>query len=308
MVEHASEDDEFASHPALLELGVESYVGVPIVRRSGEVFGTLCALDTQPGEIDPEVIGTLEILAKLISLELEERESHEQTREELSEATLERDARDRLIGILGHDLRTPLAASRLAAQLIKVTDEPEEIARLAGEIEQSTERMERMIRDLLDLSRVGMGGGIPVSLGEGSIHRVVEYVVGEITRAHPSREIKLNLPDQTDPSREWDHDRMAQVVSNLVSNALAYSPEDSTVEVTLEVSDEEVAIEVVNDGEIDPEVVPNLFEPFKRGGESGSGLGLGLFIAGQIVDAHGGEITVTTSDGKVRFRCTFPVE
>jgi PAS domain S-box-containing protein len=208
--------------------------------------------------------------------------------------------RERFIGVLAHDLRNPLHAIVLCAgALQREGGMPETAMRNLGRIAHAAERMERMVSNLLDLVRSRECGGIGLTRKSADLADVVRDVVGELEASHPGRKIGVSV--EGDTHGEIDPDRMAEVVSNLGANALAYSPAGSTVQVDVRGVDGELALAVHNDGApIAPDTLKRIFLPFKRtssrGGESPAmrGLGLGLFIVGEIARAHGGTITVSS--------------
>jgi PAS domain S-box-containing protein len=208
--------------------------------------------------------------------------------------------RERFIGVLGHDLGNPLAAIRLssAALLARETLAPD-VRRVMLRIDSSAERMARMVRQLLDFTRARMAGGIPLRPRDISLEEVSRRIIGELELAHPNRDIHLDVCG--DCMGFWDEERMAQVLSNLVANALQHSPPGTPVSVRLEGVESMLRVEVHNAGVPIPEPLrAHLFEPFHRS-ESGpgrvarGGLGLGLYIVAQIVQAHGGRIEVDSS-------------
>jgi signal transduction histidine kinase len=216
--------------------------------------------------------------------------------------------RERLIGIVSHDLRTPLSAISAGARLLLRTEGlPDKALRTVGRISTSAERMARMIAELLDFTRVRLGGGIPVQRTASDLYPVVRQAVEEAEMAFPGRAVRLEA--HGDFRGEWDEGRLAQVVGNLLKNALTYSPEDTPVTVGLSDEGPWVRLEVHNRnraGPIPPETLPTLFDPFRRGEASQTegareGLGLGLYIAREIVSAHHGVIDVrsTTHEGTV---------
>jgi PAS domain S-box-containing protein len=214
--------------------------------------------------------------------------------------------RDQFVGIVGHDLRNPLTAIVTSAQLLlRYSGLNDRQARVVRRISSSADRMARMIDDLLDFTRSRLGGGFPIHPRRVSLREVCEHTIEELEFAHPSRGIRFQA--EGDPWGSWDPDRMAQVVSNLVGNALQHSPGESPVEVTLRDAGDSVVLETHNGGApIPPEVLPHIFDPGRRGAGSG-GLGLGLFIVQQIVLAHGGDISAgsTAKDG-TRITVTLP--
>jgi len=227
------------------------------------------------------------------------------------EVTAEREAEEfqrNVLGIVGHDLRTPLSAlSNAAHLLVRAEDLPPERLRLAARIVANAARMDRIISVLLDYARVRGGQGLPLHCRPCDLSSLVEIVADECEAAHPGREIRRS--GTGDPTGSWDPDRIAQVLANLVSNAVDYSPPGTLVDASWRDEGEAVVVAISNDGPpIPPEVVPRLFEPFRRaarqraGGKDG--LGLGLFIASAIVAAHGGTIETRSAPGE---RTTFAV-
>lgn len=211
--------------------------------------------------------------------------------------------RERLIGIVSHDLRTPLTAISAGSGLLLRTEGlPEKSLRTVGRISSSAERMARMISELLDFTRVRLGGGIPVQRTASDLYPVVRHAVEEAEMAFPGRGVRLEV--HGDFRGEWDEGRLAQVVGNLLKNALTYSPEDTPVTVSLHAEGAWVRLEVHNRnraGPIPPETLPTLFDPFRRGEASHTegareGLGLGLYIAREIVSAHRGFIDVMSTE------------
>ena len=212
------------------------------------------------------------------------------------QAAREENARlqERFMGILGHDLRNPLSAILMGVTMLQGVL-PEGDPRVLARIGSSAERMARMIDQLLDLTRSRHGGGIPVEPRPLELADVVRRVVEELELANPDRTLTVGVEGET--WGEWDPDRLAQVVSNLVGNAIRHGDGERPVEVRVRGEGGEVALAVHNHGApIAGELVPILFDPFHRAkGSSPSGLGLGLFIARQIVLAHGGEIGVAST-------------
>jgi PAS domain S-box-containing protein len=204
-------------------------------------------------------------------------------------------AREQFIGILGHDLRNPLAAILMAVEVLREIPEP--YAATVARIARSGHRIEAMIRDLLDFARGRLAGGIPIAPRPCDLQTVCSGVVQEVQQAHPGREIRFEAAG--DLRGEWDADRVEQVVSNLVANAVTHGT--GLVRLTVRADGEEVVTTVHNEGHpIPAAVLPILFEPFTRPapeteGARSNGLGLGLYIASEIVHAHGAAISVTST-------------
>lgn len=164
-------------------------------------------------------------------------------------------------------------------------------------IDNSAERMSRLVKQLLDFTRARMAGGIPLRPSDVALDDVCRRVISELEVAHQERHVHLEV--RGDCRGFWDEERLAQVVSNLVANALQNSPTGTPVSVLLEGVETLQRVEVHNTGAPIPESVrPHIFEPFHQSGSSRraqGGLGLGLYIVAQIVQAHGGRIDVSSS-------------
>ncbi|HUF50772.1 MAG TPA: sensor histidine kinase [Longimicrobiales bacterium] len=212
------------------------------------------------------------------------------------------ESREMFIAILGHDLRTPLGAIITSSVFMLETGELEEPhLTLTSRIASSSRRMEKMIADLLDLTRSRLGSGIPIERDWTSAETVVRDVVSELAAVHAERSMKVDVSG--DVRGHWDEARLTQVMTNIVGNALEHGDLDAPVTVSLEGLEQEVTIAVHNRGEpIVPSMVSRIFQPMKQrqmdGGRARGGsshLGLGLYIAERIISAHGGSIAVTSS-------------
>ncbi len=208
--------------------------------------------------------------------------------------------RDRMVGILGHDLRNPLSAVRaLASLLLARKDLPEGARTSVVEISRAGQRMLEMIETLLDFTSSRFDGGLPIAPVPTDLHDVCRGVVDELQAAEPRRRIHLVLDG--DGRGTWDPARIAQVASNLVANALQHGSKGEPVRVFVGGDEDEAILEVQNRGpSIPPEALAAIFEPFARGsslrdGSGGRGLGLGLYIVKKVVSAHGGTVDVRST-------------
>lgn len=221
---------------------------------------------------------------------------------------IEREAqlREQLMAIVGHDLRTPLNALMMgAAYLAAMHELPAPAVRTAARMLRSSHRMRRIIEDLLDFTRVRDGAMIPVSPAAVCLDDIVLDVLQEIEMAHPDS--RVDLETQAHVEGAWDADRLRQVLTNLVGNAVTHGA-GTPVRVIVQRTNDEASITVHNGGpRIAPEELPHLFDPFRKGAASRRGLGLGLFIAREIVRAHGGEIAVTSRDDGTSFVVRLPL-
>jgi signal transduction histidine kinase len=229
--------------------------------------------------------------------------------EDVTEQKRSAELRERLLGIVGHDLRNPLNAIVMTARMLqRVGDLSADQAKLSSRILSSGHRMDRIISDLLDVTKVRLGGGITMSRQPADAHALCTQMVEELRAANPGREIQLVT--EGDGAGSWDAGRLEQVVSNLVTNALQYGPPGTAVTLVSSGVGGDWVLSVHNAGDpIAPDLMTHIFDPFRRGTDSaGSGtdrrnLGLGLFIVREVVLAHGGTIEVTSSAWEgTRFR------
>jgi PAS domain S-box-containing protein len=222
----------------------------------------------------------------------------QRTQQQLTEAL---GFRERMMGILGHDLRNPLSALSVAdAMLLRRKDLPADAREQALRIRRAADRMKEMIETLLDFTRARFLGKVPVEPVPSDLGEIAGGVVDEQRVAWPDHEIVLDL--HGDLHGEWDPGRMAEVISNLVGNAIAYGEPGTPVHVSVDGDDADVTLKVSNEGPpIPSDLMPVLFEPFRRGvpeDKSPRGLGLGLYIVQQIVLAHGGTVDVESTATK----------
>jgi signal transduction histidine kinase len=210
--------------------------------------------------------------------------------------------------VLGHDLRDPLNTIVVGAQLL--SRQPDEgLKKLAARLLHSGQWMGRMIEDMLDLARIRHKGGIPIEPKRFDLAELVRRLVHE--RQGLASQCALELDIRGELVGSWDEDRIAQVVDNLLGNALRHGDLTRPIRVMLDGTDaREVSLAVENQGAIPPEVLPYIFDPFRSGGRRSSrseGLGLGLYIVQQIVLAHGGSLDVTCLNGEATlFRVRMP--
>lgn len=213
--------------------------------------------------------------------------------------------RDTFVAMLGHDLRDPLNTIVFSANTgRKACGELE--ARAADRIASSAARMERMIADLLDFARGRLGGGFIIVPTTFDVRALVERTVRDMADAHPDRAIHVADAVNGDFQVEWDSDRITQVISNLVSNAILHGRDPVIVEPRDE--GEYVSLHVCNSGDIPPDVLPRLFDAFsaETADRPRKGLGLGLYIVQQIAYAHGGDVSAQSADGTTTIRVRLP--
>lgn len=298
LVPQASAHPVFANHPGPRLYGFESYIAVPIVQADGRLFGTLCALDPEPSRFEgPAVLQTMQLFAQLIAAQLDAQERMAVGDAELAAAREVATLREQFIAVLGHDLRNPLQAIDMAAELIQLGSPEPRLARNVQRIRQSVERMVDMIDNLLDFARGRLGGGIPLSVvAEPELAPALEHVVTEIRIAYPQRNLEASIELRAPVA--CDAARIGQLMDNLLANAMRHGTGDQPVRVRASSGEGRFELSVHNSGvAIPPEKMARLFQPFSRTleDEPGPGLGLGLYIAAEIAKAHGGTLRATSS-------------
>lgn len=213
-------------------------------------------------------------------------------------------SRSLFLGILSHDLRSPLATARISAELSLNMDGNlnERQKMLLTYIINCSENAMELTNYLLDLTRVRLGSGLPINTTTMNMEFIARQLVDEMHLKHPNRHFNLKVQGST--NGEWDKQRIKQIFSNLLNNALQYSSPDSPITVKIEGLPEETLLSIHNYGApIPSDCVENLFKPLTRreddnyNNQTGSAnLGLGLYITKQIVDAHKGTINVISSE------------
>jgi signal transduction histidine kinase len=212
------------------------------------------------------------------------------------------------MGILSHDLRTPLALIRSGAELLVQRASDEETTRTARQILAGTHRIDRMMAQLLDYTRVRMGSGLPVSPTATDLADICRTVLADVALARPDAVLQLAVTGATTGGR-WDPDRLWQLVANLVANAVDHTPRGVPVHVEVDGrAPEQVILTVKNPGRVPNALVPVIFELFRHAEADTPrrGLGLGLFIARQVARAHGGSIVLEPRPHETVFRVCLP--
>lgn len=222
--------------------------------------------------------------------------------------------RERLIGIVGHDLRNPLNSVLMAAGLLVSSGhlQPAE-AQLAGRIVDSSRRMREIIAQLLDFTRARLGGGFPLEVRPLNLGALCAAIAQELQL---TTHTKLEVTQRGNLDGRWDDDRLGAVISNVLGNAIQHATPGSTIvtDVHDDVHDgvERVIVAITNRGAVIPEdVLSVIFQPFRQAAPNSSprgagNLGLGLYIAHEIVRSHDGSLSVVSAEGATTFTIALP--
>ena len=313
VMDHASTDSKYCNHQTPKLYGFESYISVPIFLVNGDYFGTVCALDPLPTPVNqPKIVSMMTLFAELIAAQLAAEQRQTETQEQLLDVQKTAEIREQFIAVLGHDLRNPLSSVTMGADLLLRQPLPEPQRKTVERIRSSGRRMSALVSDLLDFARARLGAGIGLNVGEvRDLESALRHVVDELQSTHPAREVRFTS-DMAGPI--WcDKERVCQLLSNLVANAIEHGAAERPVEVRVQQSTKVLQISVQNAGEpIAAETMPRLFRPYSRGGQgqgSLQGLGLGLYIASEIAQAHAGRLDVSSDAvAGTRFTFTLPTQ
>jgi light-regulated signal transduction histidine kinase (bacteriophytochrome) len=258
-------------------------------------------LETVRGEAEPWAPGVLQAARETLS--------------ELQQAVLARHgemerARNQMLAMLGHDLRDPLHSISMAAQVLERTTAADGPQRIGARIRSSSGRMQRLVGEVLDLSRLRSGLGLGIKPAEIDLAFMLRDLCDEARLAHPGVDLQVDAPDTL--SASIDADRLAQVISNLLGNARHHGEPGHPVRVRLVREDDGSTVLSVHNhaAPIPADRADKLFQPFKGSADGNPnghrGLGLGLYIAHEIVVGHGGRLRYRHEAPEVVFEAWLP--
>lgn len=304
IIDHVDDDEVYRDHPTPRQYGFQSYISMPIFLADKSFYGTLCAIDPRPAQIkNPKIIGMFRMFAELISFHIDAAEKLAASESSL---TAEREAsvlREQFIAVLGHDLRSPLGAITMGTALLKEGELGEMQSSLVDMMASSATRMSDLIGDVMDFARGRLGTGMVLDRkSHEPLQPLLEQIIEEARTSRPGSLIDCRL-EITEPV-SYDSQRMAQLFTNLLTNALTHGKPGQPVTVAATTGGGEFHLSVSNSADpIPAAVVERLFEPFTRGESSRDqqGLGLGLYIASQIARSHGGTLEVISTGEETRF-------
>ena len=309
VISDVSADPQYCGHHTPARYGFRSYISFPIMLPGGQFFGTLCAIDPEPHDLArPEVQNAFRMFAELIGFHLSVSDTLKETRADLGRERATGIQREQFIAVLGHDLRNPIAALGAGVSMLRRGQTAERTEVVLDAMQATIDRMNAMVGNILDFARGRLVGDMPLRLEPVTVGDVVAQIAAELTVAHPDRAIDLDC--RVAAPLQCDAQRIGQLTSNLLGNALTHGASDQPISIICEDDADEFRLSVSNRGaEIPDEVRENLFLPFEQGGSDSKagGLGLGLYIAATIAAAHGGRIDVASSPDETRFTFRMPI-
>jgi signal transduction histidine kinase len=308
-------DGVFCNHPTPAMYGFRSYISAPVILSNRMIWGTLCAIDPQPRDLSkPEILGSFQLLGELIAAQLEFNQRLAQSQADLrvSQADLldERktaELREQFIGVLGHDLRNPLASVDAGMRYLLRNLGTEKAPEIILTVQKSVLRMASLVDNIMDFARGRLGDGLTISRdAKQPLTPVLEQVIAELKSVWPDVAIEASI-DIEEPVN-CDRGKLGQLFSNLLGNAILYGDQGKPVRVSARTLNGVFELAVTNYGApISDKAMGNLFKPYTRGERpSQQGLGLGLYIASQIVGAHGGTLKATSNAEETRFVFEMP--
>lgn len=310
VIDHVATDEVYCGHPTPAMYGFQSYISMPIVRADGTIFGTLCAIDPKPAQVNtPEVIGTFKLFAELIAFHIDAIQRAQASEAALTEERRRSQLREQFIAVMGHDLRNPLASISAGTNLLRRPNMEEKRGEILDMMSQSVTRMAGLIDNVMDVARARLGGGLTIDTGKRvQLAPALNQVVEELRSSNPNRAIETDftIPDPI----PCDPQRVAQLLSNLLGNAITHGAHDQPIVVRATSEGAAFELSVTNGGSPLPAAErERLFLPFAQGAPSPNqpGLGLGLYIASEIAKAHGGTLDVVSNNAETRFTFRMPL-
>ncbi|MBU2879267.1 MULTISPECIES: GAF domain-containing sensor histidine kinase [Aliiglaciecola] len=304
VIEHAQNDAIYSKSEIPIMYGFESYFSFPIYSQDGNFFGTLCGLDPLPAKLKTiEIEHQIKSFAELISRQIEVNQKLSNAESNLFDEQTAAKLREQYIAILGHDLRTPLSALTMGISFLIEQIKDDTSQKILARMDNSATRMKRLISDVMDLTHGKMGNGIELNVKTvNNLQDILAHTISELTDLHPQRTIRTDI--KMVGSVECDPERISQLLSNLLINAIVHGDPTQIIEVKSIIENGIFSLSVSNGGApINPETIDKLFQPFWRNesNKQTGGLGLGLFIASQITSAHNGTLAVSSNKSRTVF-------
>ncbi|MEA9356970.1 GAF domain-containing sensor histidine kinase [Bacteriovorax sp. PP10] len=301
----ASTDPLLKFHPATKPWGIGAFIALPIMTDDGHSIGAFCAVDSKARVWSEDDIEVMRELTASIMTEIN-------LRSQIEKLKSERVMRETFVAALTHDLRTPLAASKLGAQLlIRSNPESGQVKKTAERITENIDRADYMIQDLLDVSQLNIGEKIPLDIVECNLIKLINRSLEDFKALYADR---FDLIAEEDICGHWDESAIRRIVDNLASNAIKYGSKDSPIKIIVKKLENNVQIHIHNEGTpINEADQSHIFEPFHRSVSAAQGnqkgWGLGLALVRGLVEGHGGKISLESSLEKgTTFIITIPVD
>lgn len=309
VIEDVQNDALYCHHHTPAIYNIQSYISVPIHKKDGSFFGTLCAIDPAPHKIkDEQVLGMFRLFARMIGDSLETAARLQDSENEVAQERQISELQQQFIAILAHDLRNPVGALEAGLRTLGRKQMDAQSEHVVALMKTSLKRMGNLIENLMDRARQRQDGGIIIERdADGPLKPVIQQIVAEIESVSPAHQIEceIDLPENVDCDRE----RIAQMLSNLLGNAITHGSQGKIIQVSAKTENNEFTLSVKNEGDpIPKDQIATLFLPFYQGGSSSkrTGLGLGLSIASGIAEAHGGTLKVHSDNDGTTFTFRMP--
>ena len=301
IIDHVAEDATYRNHHTPATYRLQSYISMPIRLADGSFFGTLCAIDPEPHRLNtPETISMFEMFAEVIGYHLSAIDRLHSSETNLLNERQTSALREEFIAVLGHDLRNPIAGIQGAMRMLLKTPLSDNARTIVTTVQRSVARMSGLIDNVMDLARGRLGQGLTLDRNAAEpLEPVLRQVVAELQMSAPERAIETHFA--LSAPVDCDRGRIAQLVSNLLGNALTYGAPNQPVRISATTAAGWLELFVANAGDpIPADVMESIFLPFSRGalGPNRQGLGLGLYISHEIAKAHGGTLEVVFDAGR----------
>jgi len=299
-------DDRFASTPLVIgDPHVRFYAGAPLVSADGHSLGTLCVIDREPRNLEPDQKDALLALSRQVVALMEERRTSAALRAALQSQTRSEASFTEFLTMVSHELRTPVTALRGALGILAAGaagELPPKAHALAALADRNADRLHRLVNDILDIEKID-SGALAYRRTDIDLNPLVMQAAAELRPYAELHQVKIDV--HSDLPRAFLHadaDRLMQVLANLISNAVKHSPAGGTIDVHVTRTDQSIRVDITDHGEgIPEEFRPHIFEKFAQANWTATnregGSGLGLHISRAIIQHHGGMLAFDTELG-----------